>query len=75
MRRKMTWRIAEELANLPVVIADPTQHFIKKPSYKSELHNLHLCKGSPYVVQLLGRTQAGELVFDRFPSDLFIFSL
>jgi serine/threonine protein kinase len=65
----------EELANLPVITADPTRHFVKKPSYRSELDNLRLCKGSPYVVQLLGRTQAGELVFDKFPSDLFVFSL
>jgi serine/threonine protein kinase len=66
---------SEELAHLPIITADPILHFVKKPSYRSELHNLCLCKGSPYVVQLLGRTQDGELVFEKFPSDLFIFSL
>jgi hypothetical protein len=63
---------SEELKDLPVISPDATLHFVKKPSYRSELRNLRLCKGSPYVVQLLGKTHTGDLVFEKFPSDLFM---
>ncbi|KAF9519019.1 hypothetical protein BS47DRAFT_1379565 [Hydnum rufescens UP504] len=66
---------SEELKDLPLISPDAALHFVKKPSYRSELLNLRRCKGSPYVVQLLGKTQAGDLVFEKFPSDLFAFSL
>jgi serine/threonine protein kinase len=66
---------SEELEDLPVISPDAALHFVKKPSYRSELRNLSLCKGSPYVVQLLGKTHTGDLVFEKFPSDLFRFSL
>lgn len=35
----------EELTTLPIFTTDPsTLHFGKKPSYRSELHSLRLCK-------------------------------
>jgi serine/threonine protein kinase len=66
---------SEELKDLPLISPDAALHFVKKPSCRSELLNLRRCKGSPYVVQLLGKTETGDLVFEKFPSDLFIFSL
>ncbi|KAF9518983.1 hypothetical protein BS47DRAFT_1388412 [Hydnum rufescens UP504] len=66
---------SEELEDLPLISPDAALHFVKKPSYRSELLNLRRCKGSPHVVQLLGKTETGDLVFEKFPSDLFIFSL
>jgi hypothetical protein len=66
---------SEELEDLPVISPDATLHFIKKSSYRSELCNLRLCRGSLYVVQLLGKTHTKDLVFEKFPLELFRFSL
>ncbi|GLB42707.1 putative protein kinase domain containing protein [Lyophyllum shimeji] len=53
---------------LPVVAFDETIHFAKISKYKSEVANLLKVKdtgGSPRVIELLGRTQDGRLVFPR----------
>ncbi|KAI0199225.1 kinase-like domain-containing protein [Astrocystis sublimbata] len=65
--------ISNALATLPVVAVDPNQHFVKRGKYTSEIHNLLACQGgscpgtrrSPHVVQLLGRSCEGELVFEK----------
>ena len=46
---------SEEVANLPVIAFDPEMHFAKAPTFKREIHNLLQCRGSPHIVQLLGR--------------------
>ncbi|KAI4173799.1 MAG: hypothetical protein LQ343_002734 [Gyalolechia ehrenbergii] len=59
---------------LPVVDVNPDQHFVKKGRYESEIRNLLKCQGgscpgvpiSPHIIQLLGRSSNGELVFERF---------
>ncbi|KAF9473543.1 kinase-like protein [Pholiota conissans] len=62
---------AEEMAMLPLVSPlDPEKHFTKAPTYKQEIKYLLQCKGSPYVVQLLGRSEDGLLVFPKFPFSL-----
>ena len=59
---------------LPVVCFDPEKHFVKLPTYNQEIVNLMLCRGSPYIVQLLGRTEEAtpKLVFERHPHDLLV---
>ncbi|KAJ2986937.1 hypothetical protein NUW58_g4791 [Xylaria curta] len=65
--------ISNALAALPVVAVDPNQHFVKRGKYTSEIHNLIACQGgscpgtrkSPHVIQLLGRSYQGELVFEK----------
>ena len=55
------------LALLPEIEVDSHKHFLKKPKYVSEIHNLIKCQGgSPHVIQLLGKSSVGELVFERF---------
>ena len=44
---------SDELVLLPTIVPDPSIHFLKCTSYKSEIHNLLQCRESPYVVQLL----------------------
>lgn len=64
----------EMLATLPTVEVDPQIHFVKKGKYASEITNLLACQGgscpgvpkSDHVVQLLGKSRAGELVFKKF---------
>ncbi|KAF9474079.1 kinase-like protein [Pholiota conissans] len=61
---------SEEIAKLPLIDVDPEKHFIKNPTYRQEIRNLLQCQGSRFVVQLLGKSMAGELVFDRVKSTL-----
>ncbi|KAI0118207.1 kinase-like domain-containing protein [Nemania sp. FL0031] len=64
---------SDALATLPIIDVDPKQHFVKKGKYTSEIHNLLACQGgscpgtpgSPHVIQLLGRSAQGELVFEK----------
>lgn len=64
---------SEILATLPTVEVDPEVHFVKKGKYASEIRNLLACQGascpgvprSGHVVQLLGTSRAGELVFRK----------
>ncbi|KAF8186325.1 kinase-like domain-containing protein [Pholiota molesta] len=57
---------SEEIAKLPLITVDAEKHFTKKPTYKQEIKYLLQCKGSPRVVELLGRSEDGLLVFPKF---------
>ncbi|TDL29943.1 kinase-like protein [Rickenella mellea] len=61
---------SEEVAKLPLIDCDPNIHFSKTPTYKQEIRNLLLLRGSPRIVQLLGRTKDGALVFQKYRHDL-----
>ncbi|CAI7640502.1 unnamed protein product [Penicillium bialowiezense] len=68
------------LALLPLVEVDLSKHFVKKGKYKSEICNLLQCQGgscpgvpkSPHIIQLLGKSQAGELVFDNLKNRAYL---
>ncbi|KAJ7179636.1 kinase-like domain-containing protein [Mycena filopes] len=64
-----------ELVLLPLIQYDPLIHFTKKARFKAEITNLLRCKGSPYIVQLLGRTAANQLVFPKYELDAKKFAL
>jgi hypothetical protein len=66
---------SDALALLPTIAPDPLIHFVKPTSYECEIHNLLRCRGSPYVVQLLGKTDDNRLVFPKAPHDLHLFSI
>ncbi|KIH92542.1 hypothetical protein SPBR_03049 [Sporothrix brasiliensis 5110] len=65
--------ISDVLASLPEIAVDPEQHFVKKGKYASEVRNLISCQGgscpgtrkSPHIIQLLGKSPRGELVFEK----------
>ena len=63
---------SEEIANLPVIASDPEIHFAKVPTFKREIHHLLQCRGSPHIVQLLGRSENGQLVFPKIEGSFFI---
>ena len=62
------------LGSLPEVEVDPHKHFLKKSKYVSEIQNLITCQGgscpgvpiSTHIIQLLGESSIGELVFEKF---------
>ncbi len=71
----------DALALLPIIEApDPDKHHLKKPKYRSEIHNLlkcqsRACPGIPlshYIAQLLGRTADGRLVFEKLEPRYFV---
>ncbi|KAJ6625640.1 hypothetical protein B0H10DRAFT_2430392 [Mycena sp. CBHHK59/15] len=64
-----------ELALLPLLEYDPSIHFAKRAWFKVEITNLIHCKGSPHIVQLLGKTADNQLVFPRYKQDVFRFAL
>lgn len=63
--------VVSELPLVPQV--DPNKHFLKKGKYRSELANLLKCQGgacpgqpiSPHIIQLLGSSSDGQLVFNK----------
>ncbi|KAF8601329.1 kinase-like protein [Ceratobasidium sp. AG-I] len=55
----------QELNNLPLIQVDEQLHFTKATSYQSEVQALLKCRGSSRIVQLLGRSISGELVFPK----------
>jgi hypothetical protein len=59
---------------LPVVQFDSSKHFAKLPTYNEEIDNLLKCRGSPYIVQLLGRSEEAtpRLVFEKHPHDILM---
>jgi hypothetical protein len=59
------------LAKLPVIVPDLEKHVLEASILEKEIRQLLQCKGNPHVVQLLGRTQAGELVFPKYKQTLF----
>jgi serine/threonine protein kinase len=52
------------------VDVDADHHFVKTCYSGSEVANLQRCAGSPFTVQLLGRSSAGQLVFARHGRDV-----
>ncbi|KXN81745.1 hypothetical protein AN958_03762 [Leucoagaricus sp. SymC.cos] len=56
----------EAVSQLPVVAFDPKIHFPKVCRCVNEVPNLLRVKGHPHIVSLLGRSEAGELVFPRY---------
>ncbi|KAI0099939.1 kinase-like protein [Nemania sp. FL0031] len=68
--------VSELVSKLPIVRVDPAVHFVKKGKYRSEIENLTKCQGgsvpgrrlSPHIIQLLGRSADGELVFEKLSS-------
>jgi serine/threonine protein kinase len=63
---------SNDLAKLPLVAFDAAKHFTKYPTYKQEIRYLLQCRGSPHIVQLLGRTKEGALVFPKFKRSFLI---
>ncbi|KIM42947.1 hypothetical protein M413DRAFT_392235 [Hebeloma cylindrosporum] len=66
---------SEEVAKLPLIAFDPEKHHKKSPTYKQEIGYLLQCRGSPRIVQLLGRSEDGDLVFPKFERNFFVASL
>lgn len=73
--------ISAVVSELPLVPhVDPTKHFLKKGKYRSEVANLLKCQGgtcpgqpiSPHIIQLLGRSSDGQLVFHKLETRGFI---
>ncbi|KAK3392776.1 hypothetical protein B0H63DRAFT_530231 [Podospora didyma] len=68
--------VKELVTKLPLVRVDPAKHFAKKGKFRSEIENLIKCQGgsvpghplSPNIIQLLGRSADGELVFEKLSS-------
>lgn len=68
--------VSELVTKLPLVRVDPAKHFVKKGKYRSEIENLTRCQGgsvpghplSPNIIQLLGRSADGQLVFEKLSS-------
>lgn len=68
--------VTELVSKLPLVRVDPESHFIKNGKYQSEIENLIRCQGgsvpghrlSPHIVQLLGKSSDGRLVFEKLSS-------
>ncbi|TQN65275.1 Mitogen-activated protein kinase kinase kinase mom-4 [Colletotrichum shisoi] len=66
--------LGQILERLPVVQVDDGKHFTKQSRYKSEVRNLLKCQGescpgspaSEHIIQLLGKSPAGKLVFEKF---------
>nr|AFC75697.1 hypothetical protein [Epichloe amarillans] len=68
--------VSELVSKLPLVCVEQTKHFVKRGKYRSETENLIRCQGgsvpgrslSPNVIQLLGRSADGQLVFEKLSS-------
>lgn len=71
------------LTTLPLVEVDADKHFVKEGKYESEVRNLLKCQGdacpgtpgSPHIIQLLGKSSNGKLVFPKFKSRASIMAL
>ncbi|KAM0669241.1 hypothetical protein MY8738_003957 [Beauveria namnaoensis] len=65
--------VTELISKLPLVSVNPTKHFVKKAKYRSEVENIIKCQGgsvpghplSLNVIQLLGTSPDGQLVFEK----------
>ena len=65
--------VSAALAPLPEIKVDLEKHFLKKTKYESEIRNLLACQGgscpglpkSAHIIQLLGKSSNGELVFEK----------
>ena len=58
------------VADLPLVAFDEQIHFAKLPIFRSEVPNLKLAAELPHIVQLLGRTDDGRIVFPKLASGI-----
>jgi serine/threonine protein kinase len=58
--------------SLPIIQVDEKLHFTKRPSYKSEIDALLKCQGSQRIVQLLGQSSSGDLVFPKLKGSLMM---
>jgi hypothetical protein len=73
--------VSAALALLPQIQVDPSRHFVKEAKYPSEIYNLLKCQGgacpgkplSPHIIQLLGKSANGKLVFERLLPRYLIF--
>lgn len=73
-RKDDSEKVDEALATLPEMQVDLNKHFVKKSKYISEIQNLLKCQGgscpgvpkSAHIIQLLGKSPNGELVFEKF---------
>ncbi|KAI1810730.1 kinase-like domain-containing protein [Poronia punctata] len=74
--------VSVHVAQLPLIQVDPAKHFVKQCKYPSEIENLIKCQGgsipgrplSPNIVQLLGRSADGKLVFEKLSTSAVTFS-
>ncbi len=65
--------VSDFVAGLPLVEVNERHHFLTKGKYRSEIHNLLACQSgscpgqprSQHIVQLLGRSDKNELVFEK----------
>ncbi|THU75169.1 kinase-like protein [Dendrothele bispora CBS 962.96] len=64
---------SEVTSRLPVVTFDAKLHFAKKCRCVNEVQNLLAAQGNPHIVDLLGRTQDGLLVFPLYEEEPWIF--
>ncbi|KAJ3861015.1 kinase-like domain-containing protein [Lentinula novae-zelandiae] len=55
----------EAISHLPVISIDEERYFVKETRSSGEVINLLKTKGGPQLVELLGRTDDGKLVFPR----------
>ncbi|KAJ3848180.1 kinase-like domain-containing protein [Lentinula lateritia] len=55
----------EAISQLPVISIDEERYFVKETRSSGEVINLLKTKGGPQLVELLGRTEDGKLVFPR----------
>ncbi|KAJ7499364.1 kinase-like domain-containing protein [Mycena latifolia] len=53
------------VAQLPFIAFDERIHFAKRSKCRSEIPNLLKAKGLPHIVELIGRTDDGEIVFPK----------
>ncbi|KAI1126951.1 kinase-like domain-containing protein [Nemania abortiva] len=66
--------ISAALASLPEIIINPDKHFVERSKYATEIQDLLACLGgscpgtpkSTHVIQLLGKSPSGELVFEKY---------
>lgn len=47
------------------ITVDDKIHFVKHSKFRREVQNLIRCRGSPHIVQLLGKTLDSGLVFEK----------
>ncbi|KAI9714037.1 MAG: hypothetical protein M1820_000767 [Bogoriella megaspora] len=66
--------VSAELELLPTISNIGKEHFVKSPKYENEIFNLLKCQAgkcpglplSPNIVQLLGKSNDGKLVFPKY---------
>ncbi|KAG5992454.1 hypothetical protein E4U43_003762, partial [Claviceps pusilla] len=72
--------LEDDSEDLTELVSKLPLHFVKKGKYESEINNLIKCQGgsvpgrplSPNVIQLLGRSADGQLVFEKLSRSALI---